>query len=381
MIRELLTNKTAKEKAQIKGCEIAKLNHKGKFLRGELEVEITDLKAIDGGVEVLARAWKNGKQLGFGKDGSVDIERFRIQISGAGLNGNLTHLVVSDPVGDIEVEYTDEHEQRYTKRYREDPQENLLRTIEHIVSIVGKDGSNIVAGKVGNTTSTFNPEPASGTAPIDGYVGRVDAAVSESFSSVRGGAGNNNDESSTLFILTLQASATTDEFTRLRRLGVGFNTSSIGTDSISSATLSIHSRTAGDGGGGSTGLGDTDADIVSFTPAAENTFENTDYAVANFGSTRFATGIALSTLVASGDYNDFALNASGLSYIDTTGNTMFGVRLKWDVDNSFGGSWSSGAATIWVARTVDEADSTEHPKLVVEHSVAAEATGNFFAVF
>src|SRR3989344_2016473 len=40
--------------------------------------EIQSVQKIEGGIEILARAWKDGKQLGFGKDGSVEIERFKI---------------------------------------------------------------------------------------------------------------------------------------------------------------------------------------------------------------------------------------------------------------------------------------------------------------
>ena len=78
MIEKLLKNKDGKQKAKIKAKEICKVNHIGKTKRGNLEVKIISIKEIEGGIEVMARAWKKGKQLGFGKDGSVDIERFNI---------------------------------------------------------------------------------------------------------------------------------------------------------------------------------------------------------------------------------------------------------------------------------------------------------------
>ena len=68
MIRDLLLNKSPQERAVIKGQEIAKLDHRGVFVSREygLRVEILSLTAIPGGVEVFAKARKNGKPLGFG---------------------------------------------------------------------------------------------------------------------------------------------------------------------------------------------------------------------------------------------------------------------------------------------------------------------------
>jgi len=70
MIEKLLKNKNSKERANIKGKEIAKVNFRGKHTdtKTKIKIEITDIKEIEGGVEVFARAWKGKKQLGFGKD-------------------------------------------------------------------------------------------------------------------------------------------------------------------------------------------------------------------------------------------------------------------------------------------------------------------------
>jgi len=76
-----LTNKTAKEKAQLKSIELAKVKI-SKFKKGDFDIEIIgDIKEIEvngvNGIELFATAKKNGKPCGFGKDGSIDIERFR----------------------------------------------------------------------------------------------------------------------------------------------------------------------------------------------------------------------------------------------------------------------------------------------------------------
>ena len=127
----------------------------------------------------------------------------------------------------------------------------------------------------------------------------------------------------------MSASATTNEFDEHYRAGFGFDTSSIGSDVVDSATLSFQ------GDNRFTGLGDTDIDVTSFTPADESDFANADYNVASYGSTRLASGTAISTWNISGSYNDFTLNSSGEAHINKLGNTFFGLRNKWDVYNKF----------------------------------------------
>src|SRR3990167_2105288 len=73
----------AKDRANFKGQEIAKAvisvaRTNVKFSGADYDIEIISIKNITDGVEVLARAWKDGEQIGFGKDGSVDVERFNI---------------------------------------------------------------------------------------------------------------------------------------------------------------------------------------------------------------------------------------------------------------------------------------------------------------
>src|SRR3990167_7351815 len=104
MIRDLLENKTGKEKANIKGQEIAKqvvsvARTNVKSSGADFDIEVVETKAIEGGVEVFARAWTpDGKQVGFGKDGSVDLERFVF------IN---PPILVVDPLGDILHEWAE----------------------------------------------------------------------------------------------------------------------------------------------------------------------------------------------------------------------------------------------------------------------------------
>ncbi len=349
MIEDLLKNKTVKQKATIKGQEIAKVDFRGEHTKDDIKVDITSIEAIEGGVQVLAKAWKGNKQLGFGKDGSVEIERFRV------FN---PPVLVRDPEGDIIREWIDEDTGETEQLIlREDVEAAITQSIIHSAKVVGKEDTNIKKGKVGNTTSTFFPAAGS-SSPVDGRVQRE--SVNEGYTTIHNGAGTSASDTDAIISLILFATSTTDQYSALARFICGFDTSSIAdTDVLDSATLSLW------GFDSSTGLGDTDVDIVSSAPASSSTLANGDYA--NLGTTRFATGVAISAFNI-GSYEDYTLNASGEAQIDFTGNSFFGVRRKWDVDNSFTGTWSSSAFTRIRFQAADTTGTANDPKLVVEHS-------------
>src|SRR3990167_9364429 len=130
-INKCIGELTAKERANIKGEEIAKIGSVSttnvKFSGADYDIEITDIKAIAGGVEIFARAWDTNGQVGFGKDGSVDIERFYI------IN---PPIMVDDPKGDVVREWTDERTGELKQRkLRESPQEAILQSLAHTVSL------------------------------------------------------------------------------------------------------------------------------------------------------------------------------------------------------------------------------------------------------
>ena len=361
MIKDLFVNKTGAEKAGIKGVEIAKIgsvarttaSHSGK----SYDVEIVSMKAIKDGVEVFARAWDANGQVGFG-DGTVDLERFIF------INPPIS---VDDPNGDI----IQDNGEFGINRFREDPQLAILQTLAHTISVKKQrfDGSKIIAGKVGSTTLTAFPFSGTGTAPMDGLPQRE--AVDQTFANIRGGAGTAFSNAAANNMGGLDGSTTTDQFSAMYRVIVGFDTSSIGdTDTIDIATLSV----AGNGNANNTGLGDTNNDITTATPTDGANLAAGDFAVAQYGSTRLATGTAISAFViTAGTYNNWTLNADGRAAINKTGFTYLAFRTAWDVDNSFTGTWASSGRTLSVMRYAETADTTSDPKLVVEYSVAAAA--------
>jgi hypothetical protein len=305
-----------------------------------LEINIINKREIEKagleGIEVFAQAWLDGKQLGFGKDGTVDIERFLIFKT---FNGS---------------------------------EEAQMEALRQVISQVGKPGDNIVPGKTGNTTYTLYPQTGVVTAPIDGVVSQSGTNVT--FATLRAGAGNGHldDAYGEMDAALLGADTTTDRFDRLVRGIFGFNTSVIGSETIVSAVFSLVPTTLQQ-----TGIGDTDVDIVTASPASEANFVNSDFAIANFGSTRLATGKSISTLV-NDTRAEWTLNASGLAAINTSGNTMLGTLLKWDLDDSFTGTWVSNGTTKMRVFFADNALSTDDPMLVIETTTGSATAPDAF---
>src|SRR3990167_4688263 len=102
MIEVLLENKNVREKANIKSREIAKLNFSGDWtdLDSGISIEIKNGKVIqiDEGIGFYARAFKNGKPIGFGSRGRTEWERFRM------FN---PPILTNDPNGTIIREHND----------------------------------------------------------------------------------------------------------------------------------------------------------------------------------------------------------------------------------------------------------------------------------
>jgi len=207
-------------------------------------IEIISIEKLKSGVSVLAKVWdKDGKQIGFGTDGSVEIERFRI------FN---PPILVRDPRGDITktFEIVDpldgSVEWREVVRYREDPKQALLESIAHTVSVKTQifDDSNIEKGKVGNTTSTLYPNSGASTAPGDTEMYYI--ATSDDWATARGRTANQNKNTDAVLQARVRSHTVTDRWLSLYRSTVGFDTSVIDTDTIDSAVLSLYGTTITD---------------------------------------------------------------------------------------------------------------------------------------
>lgn len=303
----------------------------------EYEIEIVDFNAIEGGIEVFARAWKNGVQLGFGKDGTIDIERFRI------FN---PPVLVDDPLGDIVITSTNELTGEVSVRtLREDPLLAIQESLTQIIERVGKTGTNIVVGSRGNTTSTFY----SGAG--DGYVRNNNANFATCRAATSGTSAtytNVNDPVQTVLYAGTYY---------IDRGFVPIDTSALpDSDTISSATLDITPQSV-------VGLGHS-LNVYGASQASDTTLAVGDFD--EVGSTEFATNISVTTTAV----KTFTLNASGIAAISMTGYTKFSLRdYVYDAGNT-APPGNNGASYYFSEQT----GTTSDPKLVVVHSAGASFT-------
>jgi hypothetical protein len=352
-IKDLLENKTAKEKAQTKSQEIAKLNIKGKFKEKDIEVEILSLEAIEvngqHGVQIMARAWKDGKQLGF-IDGTVDIERFRI------FN---PPILVDDPNGDIIKEYTDKITNEVKiRKLKEDPIEAIRQSLVHTIGLVGKEDTQIVKGKVGTTTDTFYPDAGNpGSSSVDGTIDIRDAGSFSAARTAKDGTHLDYNGETSLYVVSLTAGGSK---WYINRAVINFNTASIPTDNvISSAVISLYAIAVG-----------SDAD--SYRIVQNTISSNTAYATADFdlfNSTALATDKE-STSITTSAYNNWALNSTGIGIIQKDGVSHFGVRSAEECDNTA----PTGGNSYFGCSSADEDGTSRDPKLVVTHAAAGSSS-------
>ena len=372
-LREL----NAKERASVKSCEMAKRGTEfaGFYDSPQYGVKneiIGDVKAIEingqSGIELFARAWRGTQQLGFGVDGSVEIERFRIYNP---------PILVDDPNGAIIREYQEEQQDRTIltkqRKLREDPIEAIRQVISHNAKLVGKENNKIVIDKIGNTTSTFYPDYDPESTSVDGTVGRT--GVDEPWGTIRAGAGTYaNDTLTTTELFNFDSAATTNQWYKIMRGIWLFDTSELDDgDVVDSATLSFYGSSKADQNSYV-----PDVNVYASTPASNTALVAGDYG--NTGSTAFSTAITYANFSTT-SYNDFVLNASGLAGISKTGISKFSTRnANYDVAN-VAPSWAFNAGAQFITISADTAGTTQDPKLVVVHTSPAVQGEEYTIIF
>ena len=340
-LENLLKNKDSKERASLKAKEIAKVAFRGKYKKDKLEIEIIDIQEIEGGVSVYAKAWNGKKQLGFGKDGSVEIERFNIYNP---------PILVPDENGDIERKWTNEDGKKEVRRLREDPEEALKRALFDVVPLVGKDDTKIVKGKRGNTVSTFYPDPNTESSSHDGR-----HYISNSTYSTANGASDSSSVSDSDATWYPVANSDRGSVFEIRRGQFLFDTSAMDGDTVDSATLSIYgNQTTYD-------ADDDKVNIYAVSTASNTAISTADFG--NFGTSAFSTQIDISSWT-TGAYNDFALNTSGIANIVVDGISKFGFRSVKDVANTAPSVGRNEVGCYFA----DQSGTSTDPKLVVERS-------------
>jgi hypothetical protein len=343
---------TPSDRASLKGVEISKLGPQGRervsFSGFTCDIDIIGLTPIRNGVQVLARVWdESGKQFGFGDNGEVDIERFLIYnppiLVADGVAGKKT-----DSCG-VEIDDVS---------FVENPKLALQQSIAHTVKVKNLrfDDKNIVAGKVGHTTSTFYPS-------LDGdVVNQFTSSPGTTWSNLHDAAtGTGAGYGDNLFRMQIEAFNISSNWRSIQRMMCLFDTSDLGdTDTISSATFSLY--------GSSTGGDNFDVSlvIVLSDPASDSAITTADYDAFTF-TRQSDTEIAQASINTSG-YNNFPLNATGIGNISLTGLTKLGIVYDKDADDTEP-TWVGGYAQDRAYFHSSEATGTSNdPKLVVEHS-------------
>ncbi len=363
MISDLLKNLTAKEKANIKAKEIAKLNFvKYTDTQTGIEVEIQNGKItpIDGGIELYARAWKGVNQLGLGKDGKTEWERFRI------FN---PPILVNDPNGTIVRTWEDATTKEIkTRKLREDPIEAIRQSLAHTIKVSSKEGANIIKGSFGNTTSTFYPDAGTGGTTVDGYARRWTGAGLESWATIVAGAGTSaadTDANIQVIYVIAHDAPNTDKWRGLYRSIYTFNTAAIpDTDNISAAVMSIQGTAKADDNGQTPNI-----DIYTSSPANNNAVVMGDYSQVQ-GTSQTGSPITYANWSTTA-YNDFTFNATGIGNILKTGISRFGARnANYDVANS-APAWTNAQQMYLSGYFADQAGTANDPKLVVVHAASS----------
>lgn len=362
-----LVGKTSEEKAEIKSEEIVKVlpKEKRKEDKNGLQIEVIDRKVLSNGMlEVTARAWQDGDQIGFGPDGTVDIERFKFYNP---------PVLIEDPSGTIErtVDLPGsiaESGTTVTVKFKEDPEEALIQALTHTIGIVGKAGDNIETGKIGNTTGTFY-SVAGENDPVDGDVGCSNCG---NWAATRGAAtGTHTNDTAT------NERCFTEVYTGkgyISRVFTLFDLSSIPAGStLSSATYSF---VCPSGGCASRDNSGEYWNVIQTSPASDNVLVTADYDAVTF--TSYGESQEADSITDDGStYEDITINATGLTYISGTfgGTCRLGGMCRHDLNNDAPNSPTNDNGSWVDAYMADQTGTSKDLKLVLEYTAASTDDG------
>lgn len=320
------------------------------------EVEIVALERVPGGIELMVKAWDAGLPVGFGHDGTVEIERFRI-----------LNPPTRVPDGTYRTWTDSKGEEQEAPNYVEDVEGARLRVLEQAIDTISTKqpgGVNIEPGKIGRTTTIVY-------ASMDGVTAR--GGTQETWAQLRGGNGTSEDDTSDpaedVFIESFDNGTT--EWFALKRGVYVFDTSGIpDADVISAATLSFYAsgKAAVGGGFASYTTGIVSGDGI----ASDTSLAAADYQALAAASTEMASRKTYGDWTISA-YNGYVLDADGLAHIDVAGKTRFAHRVGADIDNSPYAIPGAGDVYNRVdVKQVEASGTTNDPKLTIEHAAVPD---------
>ncbi len=253
----------------------------------------------------------------------------------------------------------------------------LLVKCKYILFLLFFFGTALFCLDVRADTLTVYPDASTGGTTVDGDVGEQSLAGT-TWPSITGAAGDQHSDTSALIRTYYQyADSGEPDFSLLYRGILLFDTSSLGSDAtVSSATVSLfgqakYNQSSSEGSGHPDS---TSINVYTSTPASDNDLANADYA--QIGTTAQATAIEYSSFSASG-YNNFTLNATGLSNISKTGITKFGTReASYDVTGTTPpcAGFCTTEVEGYIFYSADQAGTDNDPKLVINYTPAVSNT-------
>ena len=218
---------------------------------------------------------------------------------------------------------------------------------------------------LGFDTLTAYPNAGTGATTVDGYASRQ--VASESWGTLRSGAGTGSDATGTDMFIGWFTAGSGDAFKDIYRTIFTFDTSSLTSSaSISAAILSLY----GAGKANDTALDAPTTGIYTSTPASNNAIVNADYS--QLGSVLQSGTITWDNFSITG-YNDYSFNSTGISNISKTGISKFGGRSTQDANNSVPLYININSGTNVRPYTADQAGTANDPKLVVTYSLPSTA--------
>lgn len=189
--------------------------------------------------------------------------------------------------------------------------------------------------------------------------------VNETFSVIIAGAGQTFSGGEAFMYPGIHASTTTNQFRGCSRGFLQFDTSALGAIGASpyDAILSLWAVDLP-----AQQLGGTPSVVVAgFNPANSASVAVTDFV--NCGSTAYAS--ALLSSVSTFAYNLFDL--TNVSAINVAGLSQFSLRMDWDINGAFTGTWVSNSESSWTPISwdgyVSDPSLRRPPALAVLYSI------------
>lgn len=211
------------------------------------------------------------------------------------------------------------------------------------------------------STLTVYPDAYPETDTVDGITIKTNPGVGYTWSDIHDLSGDSaNPSIATDYAVFLRAYTNTKWETCYRGIFL-FKTSSLSAlATITDTTLSLNKAYSANqlGGAGR-------CCVVSSNPASNTNLTFADYS--SLGTTDFCN-ITYSTIGSSSGYIGLTLNASGISNINKTSISKFGLRDNWDRANSFTGTYNSSEYVGWGVNLADYAGTSQDPKLVVTYT-------------